>query len=236
MADEAGGLFACGMEDETSAFTTHWTNKSDASSLLTVSTAVPNNGANSGLVTCDGSHLAYAYKTIADQTEVYARAYVRLGANTAGSGTYSGCWCFCLSHGATALVNSGFFWDATKTSWHWYCSCRVPSATSIYNGGAGELTHSQWYRLEIYYKAHASVGGATFWVDGTQKGSVMNLATTTANHCDTVRIGVGAQSCDTLTNASLFYFDDVKVDTSAIGAYVEPVSALTGVRITRQIG
>ena len=93
-----------------------------------------------------------------------------------------------------------------------------------HNGGSayvilsGTITRDTLHYLELRYKSGAGDGEVECWLDGTSKGSATSLTNNTYQ-ASYALIGNVAAGIPT-TDADLF-FDDIKVDSSYIGAYAD---------------
>lgn len=215
-------LFTSGLETETSAFTTEWTGKTDASSILTVQSAVKNSGDDAAQVAHDGTvATAYAYKTFTEQSDVYARAYVMFHDLTFPT-DWQGTSVLTLCDGSTQQYDVQVATDATNTALRWYISIRSPN-TPVYVSNYGDVAMDTWYCIEMRGVQHATTGGMEFWIDGTKLGSVLNK-NTSALAIDTLRAGAGTRANNTPGDGSFIYFDDVEVDTEYIGELASTVA------------
>jgi len=86
------------------------------------------------------------------------------------------------------------------------------------NGSEYAVSENTWYRIEAHFKADASVGGFEFKVDGNSPGGDTLAINTSGQEIDTIRVGM--QTGNALpSNASAMYVDNVKADSSWIGAW-----------------
>ena len=222
--EETGGIFASGLEDEVADFTTDFTSKTtNGTNTLTVSTAAGtfNNGAKGAKVTFDGTNYqAFATKTITDAGTVYSRVYFKLNAAFEFASTYKGVPLIAFYDGATRLGFVSVMCTGTVTQFKVYAKIEAigGSAADVYAGSAGEIVRDNWYYVELMFKAGTGAdGGIQVWLNGTSKGSVVNRNLTTYA-VDTVNFGPGAAGTGPPLNTSELYWDDAKIDLSAIGA------------------
>lgn len=220
--EESGGVFATGFEDEVDAMTTDFTGKTtNGTNTVVITTAAGTfkDGAKGGKVTFDGTNkIAYAYKNITDQTDLYVRAYFKLKSDFTIGADYNWVELLSLYDGASELVSLGVQRRGTSGVFRWIVRLN-PSGEYVYSGGAaGEIAVNTWYYFELHFVCGTGAnGGAVFSVDGVQKGSLLNK-NYSANAIDTIRVGNSAVWATGTPGASEIYFDNIKADTSAIGA------------------
>jgi hypothetical protein len=221
---ESGGVFVSGLENEIAAFTTEWTTKAEASSnTVTVSTAVKNNGAKSMVVTWAGSGSgASVYKDLANQTQMNYRFYFYLASG------------FAMSQNA-AEMDVAMIYDqdwgglitlflcsdaASTTQFHFRLQLDRPSNANVYTGTNNSISTGTWHYVEMIYKKNSSTGGWELKIDGSSVGSAYNLNTNSYNpdrvYLGDINSGAGVGRP---TAGKVAYFDDIKVDVSAIGAF-----------------
>jgi hypothetical protein len=221
--EETGGLMASGLEDETNDFTTDFTGYSvSGDNTITVSTDVANHGTKAIKITYAGSvRGAYAYKTLSPApTTVYVRAFVRFASGFRLNANYRQLALITINDDAPN-INAMFYVRTAGASTSiadcmWYIRENV-SGTDVYLGEAGQIEADTWYRIEIKYVIHASTGGVQAWVDGVSLGSKMDVNTSSRAN-DFITIGANSAGSDAPV-ASSVYYDDIKIDTSAIGDY-----------------
>lgn len=211
--EETGGVFAAGFETgDLTQFTSY--SHPDAATL-TIDTGTVNNGTysckfNPG--TYEEAYLTKTYTTISSGS-VYLRAYFYFP---------TGCFGNSISNIKPLTINSGgsermnLAIDTNASAQMRLRSWINSPAVTIYTGTYGEVSYDAWHYIEIRYKIDGSTGGGEVWLDGTSKGSsyVSNVSATS----DRLIVGqYGWLSSGVLGGA--FYFDDVKCDTSPIGAF-----------------
>jgi len=223
--EETGGIFVSGIEDEVDAFTTDFTGKStDGSNTVLTQQAEKKSGEDGAETDFDGSSEdAYFYKTLSDLTDDYYRIYFKLNSDYAHAGSYQSTMLFSLWDATTCVLQLSIVNDATAgyQTFKYKMDVNGASKTTIYNGSYGEVTLNTWHYAEIRWVAGTGAdGGGQLWVDGASKGSNFTLDQT-AYAIDQMRIGNTSGMYGASNNpvaASDVYYDDIKVDTSPIGA------------------
>jgi hypothetical protein len=223
---EMGGVFSTGLELETSAFTTDFTRKFETGgNTVTVETSVVHGGTNAIKCTFDGTNLdCNAQKIIPDQGDLYIRAYVRRNSefsfarpnynylpilqfyDTAAPSTAA--WV-----GITSSPNK----DGTRIAFIARFR-RAGGYTTLYRG-LDNFAPNRWYLIEAHWVRHKAVGGMQLWINKTSVAA--NFTQDTSSYTvNNILIGgsrVGSSKAPP-TNRSEIYVDDVKVDTSPVGA------------------
>jgi len=208
---ETGGLFVADAEDGGVAKLSGVT--VGGTTTFAASTASKNNGTYGYEVTSDGTNNGIGYITCAAQNDIYVRFYMKLktGFSTAADWT-SVALAFLKDAGGTArmrlmvrregaafTLQSNMPWG----NWHGFA--------------VGSIAVNTWVRVEIRYLVHASTGGYQIWIDGVSAGSTFVDDTTGTA---IARTDLGFVTVDgTPTAGSAMYLDDIKADTSAVGAY-----------------
>ena len=161
---------------------------------------------------------AYAYKSISEgYNDVYVRAYIYipssydmptwqvhevLGFN---DGSYGN------SAAAIAIENySGT--PGPPTYWRFH----VIGALADTPRSNTNFSTDQWHYIEVRWVEDGSNGGIEVWVDGDKLCSDLDQDTTSKN-VDRAYAGIGVSADPGI--GSYLYFDDIKADTSYIGAY-----------------
>jgi len=130
-----GVVFASGIETEVDAFTTEFTSKvEEGSNTLTVSStpAHINSGSKGAKITFDGTNNGvYAYKTVADQDEVYFRGYLKVNAAFNVPTDYQSCKVFEIKDDTQSLMELNLRVQADDQAFRWRC---------IYWNGSGNTT------------------------------------------------------------------------------------------------
>jgi len=227
-AEETGTIFASGLEHEVAAFTTDFAGKTDASSMLSLAASKAHSGSKSGLVTFDGTHtVAHAYKTgLNNLADVYVRGYFYI-TGMGGAADFPNIAIMALYSGATEQLRVVLQGGDTARGRHMtqYRLTLLHPATAVYSTGYGSCAPDCWHRIEIRYVQSATVGGAQIWVDGESLGS--NFAKDTSAYPITaLRVGSDISTVAP-ANTCRLWFDDVRVEATAIGAYNEVVQPRT---------
>jgi hypothetical protein len=208
---ETGGIFVADAED---GGTTDLTGVSvGGTTTFAASTASKNNGSYGYEVTSDGTNDGIGYKTFAAQNTIYVRIYFKVTSGFAINTDFKAVSPLLLKDaGGTvrARINlrrngTGFDLGANMPWGGW---------GSI---GNTAFTANAWHYIELYYLVHATTGGIQLWVDGVSKGTSL---TTNTTGTAIARIDTGLVNVDGIPTAgSVVYIDDIKADTSAVGAY-----------------
>ena len=210
---ETGGLFII---DGESAGSTPWEFDSlseEGSNTVALAAAAKNNGDYGYKITFDGTNdYAYGIKTFVEQTELYVRLYVYFPAGLDLGGAYANHFILRLFDGGTYIAGLGVrsTLSTPSTPNQWYFDYRFAA------GYAAGLTTNTWHYIEIRFLQHGSAGGAEGWINGDAIFSDVNQAEAAA--VDTIH--VGAPGGGSIPGAADYlYIDDIKADTSYIGAY-----------------
>ena len=223
LGSETGGIWTSGLETENSNFTTEWTGKTvDVGNGVTVGTSPVHSGSKAMAISLGGTNpSAYGYKTITAANDVYVRFYLNLGSELRSSN-----W----ANSYVFLFRNGNYWNgpvAAKLNLQRgagagdyrlaYTVTYSGGTATIYGGASNEISYNTWYDVELHYKTDASVGGGEISINSVQKGSTLNLNTSANGVINNFIVGPNSQSAYTL--ASSLSFDDIKYDSSPIGAY-----------------
>lgn len=218
-------ILVSGIEDETDAMTTDFTNKGTASgNTVTVTTEQARAGTKSIKVVYAGtSQTANAYKTLTAATELYVRFFFMLKPGFAMG----------------AAANQGdimSLWDTTASK---ACvrimlnsvgSTTIPPALyvdTIKNGPSYQITSAAvakvmpgvWHMIEVHWLQGNGTGGAQVWFNGVSVFNNFTLSNTdyTARH---LSLG-GFVGNHVPAAGSTLYIDDVAVSaTGPLGDYV----------------
>ena len=228
-AEETGGVFSSGIEDEIDAFTTDFTTKTigGTNTLVTTTTAGEfNHGAKGAKASFAGANAnAYASKTLSSsQTTLYLRAFIKLGSAYALQAAFQEGQLLTIWDNTNnrRLADARVQCDATAgfQTFKWLVDANN-SGTVLYSGSFGEVPLNTWIRIELkWIQGGVGSGQAEVWIDGVSKGATTTGTwnTFSAEHVRVGDSGIGAAPA----NGSILYFDDVKADTVAVGAYNPP--------------
>lgn len=214
---ESGGLFILDGED---AGSTPWEFDSvtnEGSNVFSLQAGAKNNGTYGYSIVFDGiNNDCYALKAFASaKNEVYVRAYVYID-STLVIPAWGVLGLFSIRDGTTILCKA---WVRNNTG-----SAAVPNTWRV--GGqdlttvlsATNYSTDTWHYIELHWKKGSGAdGGAQVWVDGD---SILNEFDNnlTAYAADDIMIGTQFDALPA-ANGDFLYFDDIKADTSYIGAY-----------------
>lgn len=215
--EETDGLFSSGIE--VGDLTDFDTTNAGGDCEIAASTAEANNGTYSIAMTGDGtSNLVYvqqSFTAIGDGETYYFRFYWKVAAADLQASDYVRmhlrdgggirCQINWNTDGSGNLVDVDFN--------------RLPSWGQILNGAdiSSDFTMGAWNMVEIAYKADSTTGGAQIWINGNSVGSDFTFDTSSGIGIDSFTLGNDA-SAHGLVDEGVMYFDDIKVDTSPIGA------------------
>jgi len=233
MADEeTGGVFASGFEDETDSFNVDFTGKVEGGSdTITVQTSIKNHGSKAAAITwATADTTTYFYKTLSDMTDIYTRIYFYLGASWDIANNWETEELLSFWDGATRVVHVKLgVNDGTPHLIRITCKVRNP-ATTIYEASYGSISKETWYYFELRWVAGSGAdGGAEFWLGGSSMASNYTLDQSSLA-IDGLRIGAISDQSEPHSAGAITYVDDVKVDTSYIGAYSAPGRTTKNIR------
>ena len=217
---ETGGLAIVNAEtgDETQFISTV-----ETGGTIAATTESKNNGAYGFTVTGNGVVTdGYGIKTftLGSPYDVYIRCYVYVPAGTSlgTTGTARGVDILQIYYSTTLLANIYLYQTAGASA----VDQIGAQNQRPFNGGTNaSLSTNAWHYVELEYRGdNASTGGWAWWVDGSLQNSnfALNTATYRASSFRVGQTGIRTNA-GVLANAAKLYFDDIKVDTSAIGAY-----------------
>lgn len=219
---ESTGIF---LIDGESAGSTPWEFDSiseSGSNTFALSSAAANNGSYGYKLTWDGTNEGcYATKDQAFSTpnDFYLRFYIYIpSGQTIDSSGYLGL--MNLVDFTTYAVYSYIKADGTGTPERWRF---VLQGITSYESNTN-FTMDAWHYVEVHYVQSSTVGGIQVWVDGDSIIDDLTNDTSGAGwEIDSVQFGDNAgRSIGTFdTNGDYIYLDDIKADSSAIGAYTD---------------
>jgi hypothetical protein len=217
--EETGTLFASGLEDETSAFTTDFTGKTEGgTTTVEVQTTTKRTGADAAKCNFDGSNgNTNFYKTglSTSGNDFYARGYFYLDSSYDHTSTADQIIIFTMLDGATALCDVQIQKDATP-DWRIMLRARNPTDEWVDFSAYGDVVKSGWHRLEVHFKKNATVGGYEAWLDGVSFASKFTY-NTSAYQADEIYFGPRST---TAPSAGAQYWDDIRAEESGpLGPY-----------------
>jgi parallel beta-helix repeat protein len=213
---ESQGLFSTGFEvGDTSEFTS---TTADAGNTVAVDTSIKNHGNYSLKASFGGTNKnARANKTVTSSTNAYTRVYFYLDDSFAIGTADQRVDVILMREGTSATRLRLAILRNASNQFYIKAEQLYPSTSTIYAGTPGEITLGSWNYIELNYKVDASVGGSQVWLNGVSKGS--NFTTNTSGSVIS-RIEIGGNSSGQVApSAGNIYFDDLKYDSSAIGAF-----------------
>ena len=217
---ETGGLAVIDFEtNDTSQFTSI---VQAGSGTLTVADTYKNTSEGGGgtygvevEIVTGGASRAFGKKGFTTATSLYARCYVRLSSAWAGSNYNSG-YFMRFNDGTETFAGRGLQVGFDQTTggvpyrWAWILADGTELSSTT------NFSLDAWHRVEIHYVQDASVGGGEVWVDGTLIGSTLTKNTSAV---EVDNLFAGYMLLMDSNAVGYFYMDDIKIDTSAIGAY-----------------
>lgn len=169
--------------------------------------------------TADGNENNRINQNITASNDVYTRFYFRVNSDFALKANTSRH--DILRVRLDSSTNRGVVSIHQNASNQLYITARteVPSATVIYAGTPGEITKNTWHYVEFRYKGgDAATGGAEVWLNGVSKGSNYSMNTSSLQ-VGRIELGGNSSGATEPVDGSIIYYDDIRVSTSAIGAF-----------------
>ena len=159
-------------------------------------------------------NLLYFYKSFTAGADIYARCYFYIPSNFDMSNSQL----TILGLNSTVSLARPIFSILTgviylSRFYYYLNSGETYSAIS-----STPISRDEAHYLEIRFKSGNGDGVATVWLDGTEKSSITEL-TNDNYQSDIVRAGNYGGAVPTA--GSKIYIDDIKIDSSYIGAYAE---------------
>ncbi len=229
---ETGGIaIADAEENDLSDFTG---TKQDAGNVIAASTDRILHGNYSYKLSFAGSDKDVAgWIDFAAKTEVYARMYFNVDVVDWANAEYLED--FLGLHdvneaGATLISVRLYRIDASNMGYRLYVTDNAGTAYKIDQRSVSNFVPDQTYLIEIHWKQGNGDGEWGFWIDGDLKGSGN---TETNDNYDIQTVKVGNTTGVIPGNTCVLYIDDLKVDTSYIGAYSAPAGGIVVLRRRR---
>jgi endo-1,4-beta-xylanase len=216
-------LWKSGLETEDNNFNNEWdilTNQ--AHSTITVQSSVVHSGSYAGELSFTSGTEAGVAKHIyfGETADVWVRAYVYFPTGFALAGTSQktpiiGHYDALGNAIAEVFVESS---SSSASQLQWLMNVYGTGTTTIYAGTAGEISTGTWYEIKYHYTVGTgSNGGGQFWVNTVSKGSNFTLSASALNLLN-AQLVLGYAGYGVAPAAStLFYFDDVAMDSSDPG-------------------
>lgn len=225
---ESGGLFILDGEDAGSAPWEFTVIYKDATNVFALDAAAKNNGSYGYSATFDGTDdICNGTLTFTERTEIYVRAYVYIHSNFSFSAPAE-CISLRLGDGSVTLcevrIRRTTAGAGNPEAW------RIIGQDLTTTGTGTNFSIGAWHYIEIHWLAGTGAdGGAQVWIDGDSVFSEFdnNL---TAYAVDRIQVGNTASGANPVAD-SVLYFDDIKGDTSYIGAYPEEDVTRSGITI-----
>lgn len=207
---ETGGLWILDGEDAGST-PWEWTAITNAgSATFALDAAAKQNGDYGYTFDTNGTDLANGRKAITPIDEIYVRFYIFIPTGFTigtGPGNYMNVAWF----NAGDEVKFGFAGAEGGVPTKWVARVGYDQTYPTTN-----FSLNEWHCIEIRYLKHASAGGAEFWVDGDSAASDLDQA----QNVQATNFYLGASYIsDVIGAGDNIYFDDIKADTSPVGAY-----------------
>lgn len=163
-------------------------------------------------VDTNATSYAYAYQIVADNAQLYLRAYVMFTQPITSNGNVMRI--LGLYHGGSVVAHMGIAPDADSTRFYiTYISSGTTYTTTYWDYGS-YIDTATWFCLELYVKVAAdSTGICRGYINGTLRMEALNLDNDNyADHLDRVYIGI--LTVTDITAARQVYVDCVYVDTT----------------------
>jgi len=204
---ESGGLFV--IDAETGDTTQFSSTFAGGSNSITANASAKNNGDYGFKMLFDGAYdTAYGMKSITPADEIYLRFYIYIPSSLTIAVGYT-MRVFGANEPLSNQVRFGIY-NAYGTMM-WKLQVAYDSVDF-----ADEFALDTWIRVEIRYLKHTTNGGAEAWINGTKYASDLDQDLST----QISSVYIGACQCGSNPDAGdYFYLDDIKADTSYIGAY-----------------
>lgn len=215
---ETGGILVIDAEEGDVSEFTSTTTAGDAT--ITADAGAKNNGTYGFKLLGDGTNVCCGTKTFTEAADIYVRFYfyVPTGTVVGATGTARSIKVLDIYDGATQLcwVTLQQPWDATYVT-----SASIIMQTPWVGETVFTVTLDAWNYIEVRYKGgDAETGGYQCWLNGVSKASNF-VQNTGAYAADSIKAGNVAlyHAGSVLADDDFFYIDDIKADTSAVGAY-----------------
>jgi hypothetical protein len=211
MAESAGILLLNAEDNSESGLTI----TEEGSNNFSIATGAKAHGTYGYQFAFDGTNNICAFsKSFTAGADIYARLYFYIPSAFAMTNSYLDI--FRLYEGTVYLAYARFI-NSSGTISLQRLYYRTNSGTA-YVSISGAITRDAWHYIELRYKSDASAGIVEIWYDGTKKAEATGLATSSYQ---TAGITAGQTEAGVPTTDSPFYIDDIKVDSSYIGAYAD---------------
>lgn len=209
---ETGGIFIIDGED---AGSTPWEFDSlteDDSCTIALDSDAKHEGTYGYKILFDGvGDTAQGEYAFAEQTEMYVRFYIYIPSTFNLENTWDLEGTFHLLDGVSTLAQFGLSSMGATTPVRWAWAYEFSWSYDDTN-----FATDTWHYVEIRFLNDGASGGIEVWVDGDKIGTDLDQDTS-ADKPDNMQIGGLAGSIS--PNGDFFYIDDIKADTSYIGAY-----------------
>ncbi len=224
---ETGGIFIIDGED---AGTTPWEFDSineDLSSTFALAGAAANNGSNGYEATFDGVDITcHGVFGFAQQSEIFIRFYLFVPTGFT-IGSTSGRYTTIFDLGDGGFVGATI--RIRTTTGGVVNQIGGSYRTEAFTFESTFFSVNAWHYIEVRFLNDAFNGGMEWWVDGNLISQDLDQDTS-SRFMDGFRIG-GISSNDQPGANDSFYIDDIKADTSQVGAFPPAGTAATIVPI-----
>ncbi len=215
---ETGGLVVIDLEENDLAEFTDTT--AEAGNTIAASTDYILHGSYSLKITFGGSNNgAWGYYTFgAGQTTVYCRIYFHIDTLSMAENDYIDL--FSLKDGADSgslIMGVRIYDKGVPGEYGLYVEARENGGGQIRVNKTNDsifLDDTDYY-IEVYWKAGAGDGEDGFWINGVEEYTASGKTNDNFN-IDTIVVGDREGSVPT---GGTIYIDDIKADTSPVGAY-----------------
>jgi hypothetical protein len=210
---ESTGILLLNAEDNSESGLTI---KEEGSNNFSITTGAALHGTYGYNFAFDGTNNElHAIKSFTAGVDIYARCYFYIPSAFSMNASYlsllalrdntSNYACYLrLSYSGSTLTTNRFYY-------------RTNAGTSYVNL-TNTISRDVLHVLEMRYKSGSGDGAVELWLDNT---SIASASALTNNNYQASSVRMGNTEAGVPTSSSAFYMDDIKVDSSRIGAYAD---------------
>ena len=214
---EATGIMLLNAEDNSESGLTITEEGSNNFSIATGAALHGSYGYNFAFSGNSGENLLYFTKQFTAGSDIYARCYFYIPSSFSSSTSYLSILSIMRSDGVANYTVYARLYNASG-------AIKFDRLAYIDNTGGSyislntSVSRDTLHYMELRFKAGNGDGLVECWLDGTKIGEVTGL---TNNNYQSGYIRAGNAREAVPTSGSVFYIDDIKVDSSYIGAYAD---------------
>lgn len=200
-------FFTSGFESGTLSGDGFTGNVTGSGDTITISEVGAYKGNYGMIVENDGNNgdITYAYKTVSQGNDTYARVYINLKETESSFQQL-------MAFRAFNMHVMSIYWDQAVGTDNIQIGYRN-GTTFMFDNNAQEITMNTWHYIELHYHQHETDGYAEAWFNGVLLDNMTGMNTYEYGEIDTVRIGEMENGPAVVT-----YFDQFVVSSSYIGA------------------